>query len=74
MQMRHERHVRARGARGRQGSATAAQVREPACEQGIREHAHVRILDGASGVTPPGDLHRHFFASFARLPEAYVQE
>ncbi|GAA2383533.1 hypothetical protein GCM10010255_07660 [Streptomyces coeruleofuscus] len=74
MQMRDQRDVRLAGAGRRQVPAPAAQVREPACEQRIGEHAYVRVLDRASGVTPPGDLHRHFFAPFARLPEAYVQE
>jgi hypothetical protein len=49
-------------------------VGEAAGEQRIGEHTDVRVLDRAGGVPPPGDLHRHLFASFARLPEAYGQE
>jgi hypothetical protein len=49
-------------------------MREPAGEQGVGEHTYVRIGDRAGRVTPPGDLHRHLFASFARLPEAYGLE
>ncbi len=74
VQVGHERHVRAPGLRRRHRPPPAAQVGEPAYEQGIGQHADVRVLDRAGGVTPPRELHRHLFASFARLPAAYVQE
>ena len=66
--------IGAPGVGRRERTPASAQVCEPACEQRVGEDAHVRVLDRAGGVTPPGDLHRHFFASFARLPEAYGLE
>ena len=48
--------------------AAAAQMREAAREQGIGEHAYVRVLDRAGGVTPPGDLHRHLLCLLRATP------
>jgi hypothetical protein len=74
VQMGHQRHVRAPGTGRRQLPAAAPQMSQTADEQRVGEHTYVRIRDRAGGVPPPRDLHRHLFASFARLPEAYGQE
>jgi hypothetical protein len=74
VQMGDQGHVRLPGAGRRDGTPATAQMGEAAGEQGIGEHPDVRVPERAGGVTPPGDLHRHLFASFARLPEAYGLE
>jgi hypothetical protein len=74
VQMGDQGDIGAPGLRGRHGAPAAAQMGEAAGEQGVGEQTDVRILERARGVTPPGDLHRHPFASFARLPEAYGLE
>lgn len=74
VQMGDEGHVRTPGAGRRYSTAAPAQMGETAGEQRVGEHTYVRIRHRAGGVAPPGDLHRHLFASFARLPEAYGLE
>ncbi len=68
VQMGDERQVRQRGGRRGRGAPAAAQMREPAGEEGVGQHARAGVLDRAGGMAPPGDLHRHSLCSLRATP------